>query len=187
MILSNRLTTRKTGSTPIITVVKLDYSGRETYRYTGKLLDQTEHAVILEAFFDRDDTPVEELILQRNGLFVEYYFNDRWYNIFEIHDSASDRIKGWYCNIGYPAEFRDGLVSYRDLALDLLVYADGRQVILDQGEFEALPLTNDVESSARNALVDLQGLFADLTKGIDLTGFRGIFAGKVFQLPSDDC
>ena len=51
--------------------------------------------------------------------FVEYFFADRWYNIFAIYDRDDGKIKGWYCNIGMPALIEDGLVSYVDLALDL--------------------------------------------------------------------
>jgi len=141
-----------------ITVIKLDYAGRETYRYHGTLLEAKEHMVILEAFFDRIDTAVGDLILFKGDRFVEYYFDDRWYNIFEIHDRSSDLIKCWYCNIGYPATFIKNMLSYRDLALDLLVYPDGRQTILDWEEFEKLPLQSEITENALKGLTELQGI-----------------------------
>lgn len=143
----------------IITVIKLDHAGRETYRYQGRLIEARDHIIILEAFFDRETTPVEELVLRKGDRFIEYYFDDRWYNVFEIHDRDGDQIEAWYCNIGIPAEFRDGILSYRDLALDLLVYPDGRQQILDQQEFKELPLSVQDRRKAQKALVDLQNVF----------------------------
>jgi uncharacterized protein len=157
-----------------ITIIKLDYAGRETYRYKGRLLEEGAHAVVLEAFFDRRDTPVEELILKNGDRFVEYYFDDRWYNIFEIQDRASEKIKGWYCNIGHPAEFQAGNITYRDLALDLLVYPDGRQVILDQEEFYALPLHAEVATHALDGMAELQDIFQEMKRyasGLDGLSF----------------
>jgi predicted RNA-binding protein associated with RNAse of E/G family len=99
------------------------------------------------------------LVLKKGDRFLEYYFDDRWFNIFQIHDRISGRIKGWYCNIGYPAEFQPDSISYRDLALDLLVYPDGRQTVLDQDEFAELPLRADVVTHAIVGLEELQILF----------------------------
>ncbi len=51
-----------------------------------------------------------------------------------------------------PAEFSDGKIAYIDLALDLLVYPDGRYLILDEDEFEALALPHEQQAKARQAL-----------------------------------
>jgi protein associated with RNAse G/E len=90
---------------------------------------------------------------------VEYYYSDRWYNIFVIHDREDGIIKGWYCNVGKPALIEDGIVSYVDLALDLWVSADGTQTVLDEDEFEALKIDDDLRSSALKGLADLKELF----------------------------
>ena len=145
-----------------ITVLKLDYKGQLTWRYQGKLLERSLHQIVLEAFFDRDDVRVDEMVLRSGDRFIETYFDDRWYNIFEVRDQAEDRFKGWYCNIGCPAEFHGRTVSYRDLALDLLVLPDGRQTVLDEDEFTSLPLSPQVHDHARNALMELQAMFTNL-------------------------
>lgn len=142
-----------------ITVLKLDHAGRETYRYSGRLVKREAHRLVLEAFFDREDTSLHGLILRTGDRFLETYFDDRWYNVFEIYDCSDGRLKGWYCNVGCPAEFHDASVSYRDLALDVLVFPDGRQVILDEEEFARLPLTPEMRLAARAALAELQEVF----------------------------
>ena len=142
-----------------ITVIKQDYLGNETWRYAGNLIARQENKIVIEAYFDREDTPVGEITLSRGDHFVETYYSHRWYNIYEIYGKESGEVKCWYCNIGHPAVITNNTVSYRDLALDLLVYPDGKQVVLDEDEFSALSLTREVQSAARKALVELQEKF----------------------------
>jgi predicted RNA-binding protein associated with RNAse of E/G family len=142
-----------------VTVIKRDILGRETFRYNGIVLERCPKYVRLEARFNREDLPVEEVVLKRNDRFLETYYTQRWYNIFEIFDRDTGALKAWYCNVGYPAEVEDTVISYRDLALDLLVYPDGRQVILDQDEFEQLEISPLVRQQALTALKELEELF----------------------------
>jgi protein associated with RNAse G/E len=113
----------------------------------------------LEAEFNRDDTPFHGITLRRGDRFIETFYADRWYNVFEMHDRDNDRLKGWYCNIGRPAEIGESSVSYIDLALDLLVYPDGRQLVLDEDEFASAGLSARVQQQARQALRELQDSF----------------------------
>ncbi len=142
-----------------ITVQKKNLAGEVTYVYEGKLLSRDEHSIILEALFDRADMPFVDTVLRTGDRFVEYYYGDRWYNIFEIHDRDDDHIKGWYCNVCQPASFEDGIVSYVDLALDLWVSPDGQQTVLDEDEFEALNLDHELRSSALRGLQDIRESF----------------------------
>ena len=145
---------------PPITILKLNPARQETFRYTGQVLRQTAEAVLLEAFFNRPDLPFHGLVMGQGDRFVEIYFSQRWYNIFEMHDRQDDHLKGWYCNITLPAEISSLQVSYVDLALDLLVFPDGRQLVLDEDEFAALELDHATRSQALAALRELQGLAA---------------------------
>lgn len=142
-----------------ITVIKQDIYGNEMFRYSGKVLRITEDSVQLEAFFTKGNFIFHGIELKVGDRFVEIFYFDRWYNIFEMYDQADGYLKGWYCNIGYPAVLEDSVVSYRDLALDLLVYPDGRQLVLDEDEFEVLSLGEDVRKTAREALILLQKQF----------------------------
>ncbi len=144
---------------PII-VIKQNPAGEETWRYEGQVLERKENRLILEANFNRDDMPFHGIVLKRGDRFVETYFSDRWYNINEIFDRDSHERKGWYCNVTRPAEIGKDKVVYVDLALDLLVFADYRQLILDEDEFAALNLSAEEAQTARQALRELQGLFA---------------------------
>ena len=145
-----------------ITVLKKNLAGEVTWQYEGVVLHREENKITLEALFNRDDIPFMDIMLKRNDRFVETFYSDRWYNIFEIYDRDDGRIKGWYCNIGKPAVLEDGIVSYVDLALDLWVSTDGRQTVLDEDEFEELGLDDDTRQNALAGLDDLmQSLIND--------------------------
>lgn len=141
-----------------ITVRKLDHTGEVAWQYTGDLIACENGRIVLEAYFDREDLEFKGMPLRRGDRFIETYFTDRWYNIFEIHARENDRLRGWYCNIGRPAVLDGDTLSYVDLALDLLVFPDGRQIVLDEDEFLALPLDSSTRKQARQALQELMSI-----------------------------
>lgn len=139
-----------------IKVLKKNPADEVVWQYEGEVLRRAENEITLEAFFNRDDLPFMNIVLKRNDRFVETFYADRWYNIFEIYDRDDGKFKGWYCNIGKPAVITDDFVSYVDLALDLWVSADGVQTVLDEDELEALGLPDDLKQKAYAGLKDLQ-------------------------------
>jgi hypothetical protein len=142
-----------------ITVVKLNYRGEEVWRWRGRALRETAAQVTLEAFFDLPDTHHHGLQFCQGDRMVETYFMSRWYNIFEVYEGRNGAIRGWYCNIAHPAVRVGDTVQFTDLALDLLVFPDGRQVVLDEEEFRALPIDERLRAQARAALEELQAYF----------------------------
>jgi uncharacterized protein len=142
-----------------IRVQKKNPAGEVTYEYEGVMLRRDEHSVVLEALFDRLDMPFMDVVFKTGDRFVEYYYTDRWYNIFAIHDREDGKVKGWYCNVGEPAVIEDGVVSYVDLALDLWVSANGKQTVLDEDEFEKLDLNEELRAAALDGLDDLKKRF----------------------------
>ncbi len=142
-----------------ITVLKKNVADEVTWQYEGVVVHRESNAVILEALFNRPDMPFMDIVLKQNDRFVETFYSDRWYNIFEIYDRDDGQVKGWYCNVGKPAVIEDGVVSYVDLALDLWVSADGKQTVLDEDEFAELKLNDELRGNALNGLEELKVLF----------------------------
>jgi hypothetical protein len=146
-------------------VIKRNLQQVETWRYTGVVLAQDETSLLLEAYFDRQDMDFHGMRLGHGDRFLETYYLHRWYNIFEIHARQDDHLRGWYCNIAQPMIYespswrKPAAISYIDLALDLLVFPDGRQLVLDEDEFAALDITPGLRLQARAALAELQALF----------------------------
>ena len=144
-------------------IIKMNAQREETWRYPATILSQDQNSVLIEAFFNRSDLPFHGITMRENDRFIERYFTDRWYNIFEIHDRDDDHLKAWYCNVTTPAVLEPGKLSYVDLALDLLVYPNGRYLILDEDEFEALHLSPYERQKALSALSDLVGIAKNQT------------------------
>lgn len=145
---------------PGITVIKRNHAGLETWRYSGEVLKRSENALVLEALFNLDDMPFMGIFLKRGDRFVEIFYTDCWYNIFEIHDRDDDILKGWYCNISRPAVFEsEDCLSFIDLALDLWVAPDGTQTVLDEDEFKVLNLDAETQEKALDALEQLKARF----------------------------
>jgi protein associated with RNAse G/E len=142
-----------------IKVLKKDLAGEVTWEYAGVVLRRDENAVILEALFNRDDIPFMGIVLKRNDRFVETFYMDKWFNIFEIYDRDDGHFKGYYCNVAKPAVIEDGGISFVDLALDLWVSVDGTQTVLDEDEFEELKLDADTRAKALDALQELKDRF----------------------------
>ena len=142
-----------------ITVIKRNLEGKETFRYSGEAIQRGPNHILLEATFSRPDLPFHGIVLGKGDRFVKTYYDDRWYNIYEIHDREDDRLKAWYCNISFPAEIGDETVSFIDLALDLLVFPDGRQLVLDEDEFAALALTPMIREQSITSLTEIQEIF----------------------------
>ncbi len=140
-------------------VLKQDAAGREVWRWPARMLETRRACLRLEAFFRRRDVWLHGMHLARGARFVEIYYLSRWYNLHEIHAPQDDALLGWYCNVASPARYERGVLAYRDLALDLLVFPDGRQVVLDEDEFEALPLSPWEREQALRALRVLRRAF----------------------------
>jgi uncharacterized protein len=137
-------------------VLKKNLAEEVVWQYEGVVLRRSENQITLEASFNRDDMPFMDITLKRNDRFVETFYSDRWYNIFEIYDRDDGKFKGWYCNIGKPAIIADDFVSYVDLALDLWVSTDGSQTVLDEDELEALNLDDKLAQKVYEGLRELQ-------------------------------
>jgi hypothetical protein len=137
-------------------VLKKNLTDEVTWQYEGEVLRRSENEITLEALFNRDDMPFMDITLKRGDRFVETFYSDRWYNVFEIYDRDDGKFKGWYCNIGKPAIIANDSVSYVDLALDLWVSADGRQTVLDEDELEEMNLDDELKQKVYDALKELQ-------------------------------
>lgn len=140
---------------------KLNLAGQETFAYPGTLLARTPTSITLIAYFTRAERlDLGYTVFERGDRFVEHFYADRWYNIFEVYEGETHTLRGWYCNLTRPALIEEGRVSAVDLALDLWVSPAGETRLLDEAEFTALPLTAKEISAVRAACGELLDLAA---------------------------
>ena len=117
--------------------------------------------MVLDAVFE--DEIEHDLLgtISSGTISTEYYWLDRWYNVFRFSD-PDRRLKSYYCNVNQPPSFDGRVLSYIDLDIDVLVAPDLTYKILDVDDFEenaqryAYP--EDVQANARRALDELTGL-----------------------------
>lgn len=139
-----------------ITIIKNDHTGGEVWRYEGTILERGPTWIKLEAIYRSPDRVTDYHTFRQGDRFVEWFYSDRWYSIFEMYDVDDGRLKGWYCNLSRPAVFANGTIAADDLALDLFVAPDGTLTVLDEDEFDALPLDSRTRQAVCDALDELR-------------------------------
>ena len=120
----------------MITVVKLSPLGEEKIQYPAKLSARLENGVVLDARWNYARKDLGYTIFEPGDHFTEYFYTDRWFNIFAISDTQGRR-KGWYCNVAEPANIAEQQVRQVDLFLDVWVAPTGQALVLDEDEFAA--------------------------------------------------
>ncbi len=74
-------------------------------------------------------------IIRPGTVSYEFYWLDRYYNIFRFHE-PNGKFRNFYCNISLPPKFENGVLDYIDLDVDIIVWTDFSYQILDLHEFE---------------------------------------------------
>jgi uncharacterized protein len=141
-------------------VRKLKPGGKLDYAWDGVVLRCDESGIVLRAEFNVELVERDFATFRRGDVFVEFYYWDRCFNVFQVSE-PNGTLKGWYANVGLPAELTDnpGELQYVDLALDVWARPGGEFVVLDQDEFDALVDEHaelaDAAKSGREALLEL--------------------------------
>ena len=139
----------------------LKYDRNEHRRWAGFLIERHRQLVIVDATFNED---IEHELLGKvatGTISREYYWLDRWYNIFRFSD-ASGKLQSFYCNVGLPPSCDGRVLSYVDLDIDVLVKPDFSYQILDLEDFDENARRYDypieVRENAHIALAELKRL-----------------------------
>jgi protein associated with RNAse G/E len=143
-------------------VVRVEkYDGAEHRRWPARLVGQTGPLLVLDAVFNED---IEHDILGKvasGTLSTEYYWLDRWYNVFRFSDHDG-KFQNFYCNVTMPPSFEGGVLSYVDLDIDVLVKPDFSHRVLDLDDFEQnasrYRYSAEVQEKAHVALAELINL-----------------------------
>src|SRR5215831_2804319 len=143
-----------------IVVQKLDTRGRLVTSYTATVVERFAGGILLHARWERPALALGYTTFETGDHFREWFYSDRWHNIFEIAAGDGD-LKGWYCNIAEPAAITTTEIRCRDLLLDLWIAPDGETLVLDEDEFAADDaIDTATHAQALAALGKLQALVA---------------------------
>lgn len=148
-------------NTQPITVRACKYDGAEHRRWPATILRQEGPLLVLDARFDEE---IEHDLLGTIALgttSIEYYWLDRWYNVFRFSDPRGT-LRNYYCNVNVPPSFDGELLSYVDLDMDILVQPDFTYTVLDREEFAQnaarYGYASEVMDNAERALEELISL-----------------------------
>lgn len=143
-----------------IHVRKLRPDGSQAYAWDGHVLRCDDIGIVLRAEFNVDQVELGYTTFRRGDEFIEFYYWRRWFNVFQV--SAPDgTLKGWYANVGLPAELKPALgeLVYVDLALDVWAHPGGEFIVLDEDEFaELLAKYAELAEAAQQGRQELIGL-----------------------------
>jgi protein associated with RNAse G/E len=152
------MTTNEVPAHAKITVRVLKYDGTEYRRWDATIARQEDSMIVLDAEFQFD---VQHHLLgeiPRGTRTIEYYWLDRWYNVFRfLEDDGTTRL--YYCNLSMPPAISGNILTYIDLDIDILVRPDFSYQILDLEEFAANAARYDyseqVKTQAHEAVDEL--------------------------------
>lgn len=138
---------------------KFDQSIRRSWQCD--LVKQDGSALEFVGIFDEAISHPDLGEIRAGTISYEYYWLDRWYNIFHFHE-PDGAFRNYYCNITMPPTFQSGVLDYVDLDIDVLVRLGADYEVIDQAEFDENALKyaypESVKSNAAAALTELINL-----------------------------
>jgi len=142
-----------------ITVKTYKYDGSPHRSWKGNLVGRYDDLMILIGVFEEEISHPKLGVIKPQTVSFEYYWFDRWYNVFSFHE-PDGTLRNHYCNISMPPKFENDILEYVDLDIDVLVSPEFEMEIVDYDEFEQntalYGYPEDVIIKTRHALNELK-------------------------------
>ena len=144
-----------------VTINSRKYDRTICRTWRAELIERVRSLLVFAGEFDLDVDHADLGFIPRGTVSYEYYWLDRWYNVFRflLPDGG---LRNYYCNVNMPPTFENGVLDYVDLDIDVLVWPDGSHQVLDMDEFEENAVlfgySNDVRTNAIDSLSKLISL-----------------------------
>ena len=146
------------GQTKQVAVNSRNFDGTLRRSWKARLIKYDQAVIEMVGEFELDVEHPELGHIHRGTLSYEYYWLDKWYNVFRFHEPQGE-FRNYYCNINMPPSFENGMLDYVDLDIDVLVDSDWRIKVLDLEEFDEhvrlFSIPDDVCRSAKQAVDQL--------------------------------
>lgn len=159
----------------MVVINSLNYDRSVKRRWNCELIEIAENALVLEGRFDKDIEHSELGLIRKGTVSREYYWLDRWYNVFEFSEPDGP-LRNFYCNINMPPTFAENRLEYIDLDVDLVVWPDLSIQMLDMDEFEASAKAHrfppDVRPNVQRAIDELLSMITRRQAPFNVLGTR---------------
>jgi protein associated with RNAse G/E len=103
--------------------------------WSGDLVEKDKNLLVFFGVFENEVKHTDLGIIRPGTISYEFYWLDRWYNIFRFHE-PDGAFRNFYCNINLPPQFADGVLDYIDLDIDVLISKEFSIKVLDTDEYE---------------------------------------------------
>ena len=118
-----------------VTINSRKFDGNIHRCWKAEFVNRKDSLLTFVGEFDKEINHPYLGVIRRKTVSYEFYWLDRWYNIFRFHEPNGD-LRNFYCNVNMPPTFESGVLNYVDLDIDILVWKDFSFEILDLDEFE---------------------------------------------------
>lgn len=119
-----------------VEIVKISPKGKPPVRYTGTLIESPEGWVAARADWVHGEMDLGYMAFMPGDYLDEYFALDAPYNAMALYRGGDDSLVAWYCNVTHPTVIENGEIHWHDLFIDVIVYPDGRILVLDEDELE---------------------------------------------------
>lgn len=155
----------------LITINSRKFDGEIHRSWKAELIEETEDLYIFVGVFDMEVKHSKLGVIRRNTVSYEYYWKNKWFNIFRFHEPEGN-LRNFYCNINQPPTLKNGVLDYIDLDIDVLVWQDFSFEILDMDEFEENILkykySDQLQKKAHSSLAEIIDLIEKRNFPFDL-------------------
>jgi protein associated with RNAse G/E len=119
----------------LVTVHSCKYDGSIKRSWRARLARLEGSLIVLEGAFEEEVRhPLLGTIVE-GTLSTEFFWTNRWYSVFRFRE-PSGALRNFYGNLNTPPRLENGVLSFKDLDIDVLVAPDFTYRILDEEEFE---------------------------------------------------
>lgn len=125
-----------------ITVNSRNYDQTIRRSWQCELIERQDPMILLVGEFDRDVEHSGLGLIRKGTVSYEYFWLDRWYNIFRFHEPEGG-LRNYYCNVAMPPKLENHVLDYVDLDIDILVWPDLRYEVIDHDDFQSNALKFD--------------------------------------------
>lgn len=118
----------------LVTINSRRFDGQIQKSWKAAFLGQKGNLLTFVGKFSEEIEHSHLGIIRRGVVSYEFYWLDRWYNVFRFHEPEGN-LRNFYCNLNLPPKFDGAVLDYVDLDIDVLVWRDFRTEALDLEEF----------------------------------------------------
>lgn len=117
-----------------ITINSRKFDGSIHRTWQCEMVNETPEFYLFLGSFETEIIHSKLGIIRPKTISYEYYFKEKWFNIFRFHEPEGE-LKYYYCNINMPPILQNSVLDYIDLDIDILVKPDMTFEVLDEDEF----------------------------------------------------